>query len=123
MAPEVIEMSGGSTLSDIWSLGCTIVEMMTGEPPNFRLSKMQALFNIVEEEHPPIPENLSEVPSSFPYLTLHQELQHLLIRCCFVKNPKMRPSAEDLLAHPWVALYQSMPRLTYSQVFPSCRSH
>jgi len=104
MAPEVIEMSGGSTLSDIWSLGCTVVEMMTGEPPNFRLSKMQALFNIVEEDHPPIPDSLSE------------ELQHLLIKCCFVKNPKMRPSAEDLLAHPWVALYQSMPRLNYAQL-------
>jgi len=109
MAPEVIEMSGGGTISDIWSLGCTIVEMMTGEPPNFRLSTMQALFNIVEEDHPPVPKNLSE------------PLTHLLIKCCFVKNPKMRPSAEDLLGHPWIKLYESKPKPTYLQLKESLR--
>ena len=32
-APEVIELRSVSTKSDIWSLGCTIIELLTGRPP------------------------------------------------------------------------------------------
>ena len=32
-APEVIELKGISTKSDIWSLGCTVIELLTGRPP------------------------------------------------------------------------------------------
>lgn len=33
MAPEVIKLEGASTKSDIWSLACTIIELITGRPP------------------------------------------------------------------------------------------
>ena len=32
-APEVVERKRASTRSDIWSLGCTIIELLTGQPP------------------------------------------------------------------------------------------
>ncbi|KAJ3059209.1 hypothetical protein HK102_010099, partial [Quaeritorhiza haematococci] len=48
MAPEIIELNGATTASDIWSLGCTIVEMLTGKPPYSDLMPMTALFRIVE---------------------------------------------------------------------------
>jgi serine/threonine protein kinase len=31
MAPEVIELSGATTASDIWSLGCTVIELLEGK--------------------------------------------------------------------------------------------
>jgi serine/threonine protein kinase len=33
MAPEIIELKGASVKSDIWSLACTVIELLTGRPP------------------------------------------------------------------------------------------
>jgi serine/threonine protein kinase len=59
MAPEIIQMSGFTTASDIWSVGCTIIELTSGAPPFFDLAPMSALFRIVHENHPPLPPNIS----------------------------------------------------------------
>lgn len=58
MAPEVIKLAGACTKSDIWSLGCTIVEMLTGKPPYAGMHSFAALYKIVEDTEPPIPKNL-----------------------------------------------------------------
>jgi len=45
MAPEVIEMSGVTFASDIWSVGATAIELLTGKPPYFDMMPMSALFS------------------------------------------------------------------------------
>ncbi|KAJ2786558.1 Protein kinase of the Mitotic Exit Network [Coemansia interrupta] len=92
MAPEIIQLEGACMASDIWSLGCTIIELLTGKPPYSGLMQMQALYRIVEDEHPPIPEGISE------------ELKDFLLQC-FRKDPKDRPTASELMAHSWTAQY------------------
>lgn len=92
MAPEVIELKGASTASDIWSLGCTIIELLTGKPPYGDLLPMSALFRIVEDERPPLPKGRSA------------QLDHFL-NLCFLKNPASRPSAEQLFEHEWLKTY------------------
>lgn len=61
MAPEVIEQSGATTASDIWSVGCVVVELLEGKPPYGDLAPMQALWRIVQDESMRIPEGASPV--------------------------------------------------------------
>ncbi|CAO3682069.1 unnamed protein product [Rhizopus microsporus] len=91
MAPEVIKLAGASTKSDIWSLGCTIVEMLTGKPPYAGMHSFAAMYKIVEDDEPPIPKNLNLSEEAREFLT-----------SCFRKDPKDRPSAYDLMRYKWV---------------------
>ncbi|PUU84361.1 hypothetical protein B9Z19DRAFT_4627 [Tuber borchii] len=89
MAPEVIELAGATTASDIWSVGCTAVELLDGKPPYHKLASMQALFRIVNDDHPPLPEGASPAVRDF-------------LMQCFQKDPNLRVSARKLLKHPWI---------------------
>lgn len=90
MAPEVIEQSGATTASDIWSVGCVVIELLEGHPPYHFLDPMPALFRIVQDDCPPIPEGCSPVVKDFLYQ-------------CFQKDCNLRISAKKLLRHPWMA--------------------
>lgn len=46
--PQVIEMTQVTAASDIWSVGCLILELLTGYPPYYDLQPMSALFRIVQ---------------------------------------------------------------------------
>ena len=50
MAPEVIktQKSGYNNKVDIWSVGCLVVEMLTGEHPWAQLTQMQAIFKVCD---------------------------------------------------------------------------
>ncbi|KAI1418387.1 cell division control protein [Hypoxylon sp. FL1857] len=89
MAPEIIELSGATPASDIWSLGCTVIELLSGKPPYYHLQAMPALFAIVNDDHPPLPEGVSSAARDF------------LIQC-FQKDPNLRVSARKLLKHNWI---------------------
>ncbi|KAG9018100.1 hypothetical protein FRB90_012289 [Tulasnella sp. 427] len=90
VAPEVIELKGASAASDIWSLGCTIVELLTGEPPYSELgTSLSVMFRIVEDDTAPIPDCCSKPLRDF-------------LSQCFRKDPTERPTAESLFEHPWL---------------------
>lgn len=89
MAPEVIDQSGATTASDIWSVGCVVVELLEGKPPYHFLAPMPALFRIVQDDCPPLPDSASPVVKDF---LLH----------CFQKDANLRVSARKLHRHPWM---------------------
>eukprot|EP00762_Andalucia_godoyi_P000625 ANDGO_05391.mRNA.1 MAP3K epsilon protein kinase 1 len=89
MAPEIIELNPPQYASDIWSVGCTVIELLEGNPPFFELAPMAALFHIVQDEHPPLPQAISPA------------LKDFLLQC-FQKDPGLRASAKSLLKHKWI---------------------
>ncbi|KAK7328237.1 hypothetical protein VNO77_22339 [Canavalia gladiata] len=91
MAPEVVNLMnrGYGLAADIWSLGCTVLEMLTRQPPYSHLEGMQALFRIGRGQPPPVPESLSKDARDF------------ILKCLQV-NPNKRPTAAQLLDHPFV---------------------
>jgi len=90
VAPEVIELKGATYASDIWSLGCTVVELLTGRPPwADDTNTLSVMFHIVEDGNPPIPDGCSVELDDF-------------LRLCFQKNAALRPKAEELFEHPWL---------------------
>lgn len=90
MPPEIINLTGASTASDIWSLGCTVIELLTGLPPYHQYTGFTAMFKIVSDECPPLPPNLSA------------ECEDFLTKC-FNKDVQERPTADELLSHRWLA--------------------
>ncbi|ESK96507.1 cell division control protein [Moniliophthora roreri MCA 2997] len=90
MAPEVIELKGASPKSDIWSLACTVIELLTGRPPYGDIpNSMSVMFRIVEDDMPPIPPGCSPLLEDF-------------LKQCFNKDPSKRPNADLLCEHQWL---------------------
>ncbi|KAI9235693.1 MAG: kinase-like domain-containing protein [Podila humilis] len=85
MAPEMVTSKAYGAKVDIWSFGCLVLEMFTGQQPWKGYAPHQALFTIGSNNaHPPIPETISE------------EGQRFLARC-FISDANMRPTAAELL--------------------------
>ncbi|MBA0561965.1 hypothetical protein Golob_007059 [Gossypium lobatum] len=91
MAPEVVMNTNGYNLAvDIWSLGCTILEMATSKPPWNQYEGVAAIFKIGNSKDiPEIPDRLSNEAKSF-------------IRLCLQREPSARPTALQLLDHPFI---------------------
>ncbi|KAG9344460.1 hypothetical protein JZ751_011130 [Albula glossodonta] len=93
MAPEVITRAKGEghgRAADIWSLGCVLIEMVTGKRPWHEYEhNFQIMYKVGMGHKPPIPEKLSTEGKDF--------LGH-----CLESDPKQRWTASTLLDHPFV---------------------
>ena len=87
-APEVILNKKYGTKCDIWSLGCTLIEMGGMEPWNKAFDNYYQCLNIIGKS-----ENIPEIPSQFS-----NELKNF-IELCLQKDPEKRPDAKQLLNH------------------------
>jgi mitogen-activated protein kinase kinase kinase 17/18 len=92
MAPEVARGEDQGPGADVWALGCTVVEMATGRAPWSGADDgvLAAVHRIGYTDAVP------EVPA-----WLSAEARHFLA-CCFARNAGDRPTAAQLLEHPFV---------------------
>ncbi|KAF9535311.1 hypothetical protein CPB83DRAFT_841559 [Crepidotus variabilis] len=91
MAPEVVKQSSHTRKADIWSVGCLVVEMLTGEHPWAQLTQMQAIFKIGSSAAPAIPSDISADAQDF-------------LKQTFKIDHEARPGAVELLSHAWIAV-------------------
>jgi len=87
-APEVIEGQEYTFPADIWSLGCSLIELLTGFSPFHTLNAIAALFKM-STESPSIPEYVTLTTNNF-------------LQCCFHRNWKDRSTTEELLEHQFI---------------------
>lgn len=92
MAPEVVKSRNEDrygSAADIWSLGCTVLEMLTRKRPYPCSNPLQVLWKVMNGEVPDVPEELPRKARDF------------ILRCLKV-NPSDRPTAAQLLRDPFV---------------------
>uniref|UniRef100_A0AAX7TPQ6 non-specific serine/threonine protein kinase n=1 Tax=Astatotilapia calliptera TaxID=8154 RepID=A0AAX7TPQ6_ASTCA len=96
MAPEVVMCETMKDApydykADIWSLGITLIELAQIEPPHHELNPMRVLLKIAKSEPPSLeqPKKWSQAFNDF-------------LRKCLDKNPETRPTAAQMLEHPFV---------------------
>uniref|UniRef100_A0A8C6MDY2 non-specific serine/threonine protein kinase n=1 Tax=Nothobranchius furzeri TaxID=105023 RepID=A0A8C6MDY2_NOTFU len=96
MAPEVVMCETTKDApydfkADIWSLGITLIELAQIEPPHHELNPMRVLLKIAKSEPPTLdyPQKWSKDFNDF-------------LKKALDRNPETRPSATQLLEHPFV---------------------
>ena len=94
MSPEVIMQNKYDYKCDIWSLGITLIEMAEGEPPFAKVKGYWVLKKIIT--HPPKGLKNKEKWS--------KEFNNFVEKC-LIYEPEKRPSAKELLEHPFIIKY------------------
>jgi serine/threonine protein kinase len=93
MSPEVIQKKAYDSKCDIWSLGITVLEMGDGAPPNAELPIFRTLRMVT---NPAVPSPTFQEPEKWS-----AEINDFVFKC-LEKDPSKRPSAAELLVHPFL---------------------
>ncbi|MDP2437214.1 MAG: protein kinase [archaeon] len=98
LAPEVILLEKARPQSDVWSMGCTILELLTGSPPYYHLNPLAAMHAMADDA--------KQVP--VPAEACSPALQDFLAKC-FTYDVAKRPTAQQLLQHAFVTGREYVP--------------
>jgi len=85
MAPEALMNKQYSIKSDVWSYGCTLTELLTGDEPYPALDNVQAASNVMHKGLKPV------IPESVPPLLA------AMMEKCFERDPDDRPTFKEIL--------------------------
>lgn len=104
VAPEVLKKQGYDLACDIWSLGVLLYIMLDGETPFASTPNDSSDMILARIDSGPIDRLLE----SGKWTTISNEVKYLIRQMLHI-NPQKRPSAAQILRHPW--LCQPMPSI------------
>ena len=96
VAPEIILENGHDDRADIWSLGCTMIQMLCAETP-WTPMKFGSLYELLHH----VAYGSTFPPCATPVTPTMRNFLNL----CFERDKNIRPSARDLLDHPLLHLF------------------
>ena len=108
LAPEMVNKKGHDTSVDIWALGVLCFELLTGKLP-FGGRNTKELFS-----------NIGALNIKWPGNDFNALAKNLIIKI-LKRNPKERPSLDEILSQPWFEKYQpilpvmSPSKITYKE--------
>ncbi|XP_052198479.1 serine/threonine-protein kinase 1 [Diospyros lotus] len=105
MAPEVIQENRYDGKVDVWALGVSAIEMAEGLPPRSTVHPMRVLFMISIEPAP-----MLEDKEKWSLLF------HDFIAKCLTKDPRLRPTASEMLKHKFIEKCQSGPSIMLPKI-------
>ena len=110
MAPEVIRMDPNvSFAADIWSFGCTVLEMLTNEVP---FSHIGNAFKVMTYMASGAKDEPVEIPGFIT--SMLSPVAHDLVTSCLQRDPSRRPSVTALLQHDFFATLRDRPTTSES---------
>jgi serine/threonine-protein kinase OSR1/STK39 len=111
MAPEVVEqVNGYDTKADIWSIGITAYEMITGSAPLAKYPPLKVMMLIIQSPPP----RLERVEGGPAYSSALRKF----IEACLQKAPEDRPTAAKLLEHPFFKGVKRTNQFLVEKLFP-----
>lgn len=99
MSPEQVRGGSADGRSDIFSLGCILYEMLSGQRAFARQSNADTVAAILKEEPPALPESKKQIPPALSRILFH----------CLEKNPDQRFQTARDLAFDLKALKNGSP--------------
>eukprot|EP00760_Papus_ankaliazontas_P036981 PhM_4_TR8413/c4_g1_i1/m.8088 len=93
MAPEVVSTGVHTFASDVWSLGVTVLEMVTGRPPMYTNTDVLTMLSRGDDVAP-LPENTAS-------MTLSPSLRSFL-KLCLAVAPQARGTPAILVMTDWI---------------------
>ena len=90
MSPESIQREKYGKRSDIWSFGCTVLEMLNAKPPFSEFRYLEAAEKIVKED------------LALSYLSSTSTHCMEFVAKCLQKEPQFRPRARELLDYDFI---------------------